>query len=256
MRRIGFSTGALARGDFRRGLEILSGKHATAVELSALRDHELAPLIESLDALDLSSYNYVSFHAPSRFEAKKEKEVIGLLHKVTQRGWPIVLHPDTIHDFSAWRSFGDLLLIENMDKRYLSGRTARELSDVFENLPLAGLCFDSGHCRQVDPTMNESYLILRDFAKQLKQLHMSEVNSQSTHDPLSSASIRSLQRISYLIPEDVPIILESTVQESEIEAEMKNALVALTVPTNEGSEKPQSAAMQKHRSSVPFQVLN
>jgi hypothetical protein len=256
MRRIGFSTGALARGDFRRGLEILRGKRASAVELSALRDHELAPLVGSLDSLDLSSYKYVSFHAPSKFEARREKDVIGLLHKVAKRGWPIVLHPDTIHDFSGWRSFGDLLLIENMDKRYVSGRTARELVDVFEKLPSAGLCFDSGHCRQVDPTMNESYLILRDFAKKLKQLHVSEVNSQSTHDPLSSASIRSLQRISYLIPEDVPIILESTVQESEVQAEIMNAAAALTWMTNEGSDKGRSVGTRRQRISASFQVFN
>ncbi|MGI0085852.1 MAG: hypothetical protein ACREBQ_12295, partial [Nitrososphaerales archaeon] len=88
-----------------------------------------------------------------------EAEIVELLRKVANRGWHIVLHPDVIYDAAAWNSFGPLLLIENMDKRNNSGRTAQELSNIFERLPQAQLCFDIGHCRQVDPTMNESFLI-------------------------------------------------------------------------------------------------
>ena len=45
MTPIGFSTGTLALGDFRLGLQQLYGKQAMAVELSALRDMELEPLV-------------------------------------------------------------------------------------------------------------------------------------------------------------------------------------------------------------------
>ena len=41
MSLFGFSTGALALGDFRRALELLQGVDADAVELSALREKEL-----------------------------------------------------------------------------------------------------------------------------------------------------------------------------------------------------------------------
>ena len=46
MRRIGFSTGAIARGDFRTALTRMQEHEIEAVELSALRIDELAPLIE------------------------------------------------------------------------------------------------------------------------------------------------------------------------------------------------------------------
>jgi hypothetical protein len=229
MRPIGFSTGALAYSDFRRGLEILRHIQKGAVELSALRERELAPLVEALDSLDLEFFTYVSFHAPSKFEMEHEKEVIRLLREVAVRGFPIVLHPDAIHDVSAWRSFGSLLLIENMDKRNVIGRTEQELSDVFAALPEAGLCFDIGHCRQVDPTMNESYLILRKFRDRLRQLHVSEVNSRSTHDSLSQAAICAFEKVAYLIPEKTPVILESPVQSSEVESEIATARLALPV---------------------------
>jgi hypothetical protein len=68
MKCIGFSTGALARGDFRRALQMLSGKNVNAVELSALRQDELAPLVQQLGQLDLSRFQYISFHAPSAME--------------------------------------------------------------------------------------------------------------------------------------------------------------------------------------------
>jgi len=232
MRPIGFSTGALAHGDFRRGLEMLRGIESGPIELSALRENELAPLVEGLESLDLSAFTYVSVHAPSKYEYGHEAEVFGLLGEVAARGWRIVLHPDTIRDFAIWDSFGALLLIENMDKRNSCGRTARELSAIFDRLPQAGLCFDIGHCRQVDPTMNESYLILREFADRLTQLHVSEVNSRSTHDPLSCAAIGAFAKVACLLPDRVPVILESPVRDGEVEQEIERARLALPSPGN------------------------
>ncbi len=131
MRPIGFSSGALAYADFRRGLAILQSKRTKIVELSALRENELAPLIGALDSLDLSRFTYISVHAPSRYEPSHEREIIELLKNVANRGWPIILHPDTAHDFSAWNLFRGLLFIENMDKRNQTGRTAQELAAIF-----------------------------------------------------------------------------------------------------------------------------
>ena len=65
MRRIGFSTGALARGDFRSALDILQRHKIDVVELSALRVSELAPLVQAIPDLDLSEFTFVSIHAPS-----------------------------------------------------------------------------------------------------------------------------------------------------------------------------------------------
>jgi len=233
MRLIGFSTGALAYSDFRLGLKIVRNKGIPAVELSALRENELAPLVAALDSLDVSQFGYISIHAPSRFESSHERGITNLLKCVWRRGWPIVVHPDIIHDFNAWQQFGGLLLIENMDKRNKTGRTAAELEEIFARLPESNLCFDLGHCRQVDPTMSESYLILRKFRQRLRELHVSEVNSRSTHDPLSDASIGAFEKVSALIPQDVPVILESPVHENEVEAEIKQARLALArVPSN------------------------
>src|SRR6202040_1863762 len=124
------------------------------------------------------------------------------------------------HSFSAWREFASLVFIENMDKRNLTGRTVRELTEIFAKLPEARLCLDLGHSRQVDPTMNESYLILQQFGSRLGQLHLSEVNSSSTHDPLSDAAVNAFEKVASLVPEDVPVILESPVPADKVQAEL------------------------------------
>jgi hypothetical protein len=97
MRPIGFSTGALARGDFRLALQMLSDTKANAVELSSLRQDELAPLVQQLGQLDLSRFQYISFHAPSAMEPSYEPTALELLKQVAARKWPIIVHPDAMH---------------------------------------------------------------------------------------------------------------------------------------------------------------
>jgi hypothetical protein len=248
MRLVGFSTGALAYSDFRLGLKIVRESHTRAIELSALRENELAPLVEALSTLSLTEFSYISVHAPSKYAPARENELIALLRKVADRKWPIVVHPDAIQDCSAWQVFKDLLLIENMDKRNRIGRTAKELAEVFKKLPEAKLCFDLGHCRQVDPTMNESFLILQQFKGRLGQLHVSEVNSSSSHDPLSDASIGAFAKIASLIPENIPVILESTVGPDEVHSEIQRARLALPMPAStNGTAKREAKPLQNSK---------
>jgi hypothetical protein len=228
MRSIGFSTGALARNDFRKALRMLSGKAVSAIELSALRQDELAPLVEQLDSLDLDRFEYKAFHAPSAMDASFEALAIKLLEQVVIRGWPIIVHPDAMHSPWEWARLGNLLCIENMDKRKPIGQTAVDLTKIFDMLPDASFCFDLGHARQVDPTMSEATTIMQNFRVRLRQLHVSEVNTQSKHDPLSLESIMAFHRVSHLVPPETPIILESRVEEDGISQEIEHALQALS----------------------------
>lgn len=229
MRMIGFSTGALTRDDFRAALRILSQRHVAAVELSALRQRELIPLIDELDHLDLTQFAYKAFHAPSLMDQDFETVAIEALHEVALRGWPIIVHPDAMHHLSRWSHFGDLLCIENMDKRKPIGQTVADLTEIFKCLPEASLCFDIGHARQVDPTMSEATAILQCYKGRLKQVHISEVNSQSKHDPLSFESVLAFRKVAHLIPENIPIIVESRVTEDDVDEEIQNARKALSI---------------------------
>ncbi len=231
MRYIGFSTGALAKENVQRALEMLANKAVSAIELSALRQQELLPLLNQIDRLDLTRFEYISFHAPSEMDVSFEPQALKSLEQVCSRGWPIIVHPNVIHTPSDWANFGELLYLENMDKRKPIGQTAAHLTELFGRLPEASLCLDLGHARQIDPTMSEAAEILFRFSAKIRQLHVSEVNAQSRHDALTREAIMAFQKVSDLVPESVPIILESRVDESEIAAEIEKARRALE-PTN------------------------
>lgn len=133
-----------------------------------------------------------------------------------------------MHNVEAWAKFDRLLCIENMDKRKPIGQTAADLVKIFRVLPRASFCFDIGHARQVDTTMSEATRILQLCGDKLKQLHVSDVNTQSKHDPLSLESMLAFQRVAGLVPDDIPVIMESRVDEAHIEEEISRALDSLT----------------------------
>ncbi|HEX2253014.1 MAG TPA: hypothetical protein VHQ65_07090 [Thermoanaerobaculia bacterium] len=222
MRPVGFSTGALAKGDFRRALERLRATDATAVELSALRGAELAPLLAALDDLDLARFEHVSVHAPGRFPAREEGDLVARFVPVAERGWPIVVHPDAIHEPARWAPLGPLLLLENMDRRK-PGRTADELAPFFARLPEAGLCLDLAHARQVDPTMAEAERLVERSGDRLREIHLSELDDRGEHHRLSPASADAFRRLARRLPAGVPVILESPFRQGDPAAELAAA---------------------------------
>ena len=131
-----------------------------------------------------------------------EPSALDLLRQVAARNWPIIVHPDAMHTPRKWAALGDCLCIENMDKRKPAGRT-----------------------------LSEAWTILQLFHDRIKQLHVSEVNTQSRHDRLSIESVLAFKRVSHLVPANAPIILKSRVEESEINEEIQNALDALNPAT-------------------------
>lgn len=215
MAYIGFSTGALAFGNFAKAIEIMSNSNVNAIELSALRAHELEPLVNSINDIDLSHFKYISVHAPSKIAVDNESNVIQLLETFAKRNWPIVIHPDAITSFERWRIFGSLLLVENMDKRKSIGRTYKELVAVFDTLPDARFCFDIAHARQYDQTMHEAKLMLQNLSTLITQIHISGVEEHSfKHSRISQQAIRDYKTVAAYVPRNVAIILESVVDHS------------------------------------------
>jgi hypothetical protein len=207
----------------------MASEQCPALEISALRQPELFPMLNALDSLDLAGFSYIAIHAPSYIDPNWEAVAWDGLREQLWRKWPIVVHPDALYDLSLWREFGSQLCIENMDKRKPIGRTAKELDRVFVQLPEASLCFDIGHARQCDPTMTEAYLILKEFGSRLRQVHVSEVSTKSKHNRLSFTSMVSFREVAHLIPEDVPLILETPVTAIEMADEISKVRKALPV---------------------------
>jgi hypothetical protein len=223
MRLVGYSTGAIALGDFSRALALLSAYNFQAVELSALRIAEVEPLLLALPSLSLDHYRYISFHAPSAFKEDEEEHLVSLLSKLPE-AWPIVLHPDSIYKASRWASIASRLAIENMDRRKNTGRSVSELEQVFKLLPKAKMCFDLGHARQVDPSMIGAYRLLNTFAQRIVQLHVSEVDTLNRHDVISRAAEMAFLQVRQFIPPNAAVILESRVSEKDIGLEAEKVM--------------------------------
>ncbi len=222
MRAFGFSTGSLAGHDFRAALKMMEGLPLKALELSALREHELDPLLQALHSLELDGYEHVSLHAPSALVSLSEA---ALCIKLKELGghYPIVVHPDIIIDWALWSSLGATVLIENMDKRKCIGRTADELDLVFERLPDARLCLDVGHSRQIDSSMHETRQILKRHGARLAEIHLSDVNSACGHECLNWPAVEAFQRLRDLVPENVPVILETPAGPGQLEVQLEFA---------------------------------
>lgn len=227
MRAIGFSTGSLAAGEYQDALEVLNSSEATAIELSALREHEFRPLIDDLPHLELKKYDHVSVHAPSVLHEYSESDVVAQLEQVVELGYYAIVHADVIQEVSLWSKLGRFLCIENMDKRKSTGRTVGELFRLFSELKEATFCLDVAHARQVDPTLSETVGFLAAYGDRVAQLHVSELNVQSKHERLSYAGVAALRWVRDLIPPRTPIILEFSAGPHELNAHM--ALVATTL---------------------------
>lgn len=216
MRYFGFSTGAIAKDDVRAALTCLLGTEANAIEVSALRMGELDTVIASIPGAESPRFSRRSFHAPSRFTAEEEPEVIERMLLLQRRGWRIVVHPDTLHNPHRWRALGSALLVENMDKRKPLGQTARDFDEIFEQLPEAGLCLDLAHARQVDPSMVEAYRLVKRHHAKIREVHLSDLNARSAHVPLNLPALEAYREIAALIPRNAPVILETPVACEEV----------------------------------------
>ena len=226
MKPIGFSTGALAKGDFATGLTVQRDvPRIDAVELSALRDHELPLLADAIPSLDLDGFEYVSFHAPSKLQTLDEHAVFELLLGLPD-SWPVIVHPELLQTPSLWQQLGARLCLENMDNRKTTGRTIAELHVLFEAFPEATFCLDLGHARQIDPTMLSAMLMLQEFGNRLVELHISEVGPHGEHLPLGATTRQAFARVVHLVPAECPLIIESIIPAELMEREL-DAVTAL-----------------------------
>lgn len=228
MKPTGFSTGALAKGDFWAATDWISNTNSDAIELSALRINELGPLMIALSSLDLRQFAFRSIHAPKSYREDQEQQIVDSLLNAAQQGFHIVLHPDAIYDIGLWEAFGDMLCLENMDMRKRIGRTADEMESFFSRLPEARFCFDIGHARQVDPSMAVAYEFIERFGDRIAHLHVSEVDTAGGHWAMSMRCVAAFERLVSTMSSSVAVIIESQVKQDGIDQELHTARQAVS----------------------------
>ena len=105
---------------------------------------------------------------PSRIASSTTLQVAKALRDLPWWVRSIVTHPDTLNELAPYRGLDTRLVVENMDDRKTTGRTADELAPVFDELPRAGFCLDVAHIHSIDPTMAAGHELLDRFRSRLR----------------------------------------------------------------------------------------
>jgi len=184
---IGISTGVFtaSRGDWHTLVGAACKVSSFAVELSALSGDELPGLVRYLLRKPRLPFRYVSVHAPVKHQSLEESALVQQLAELPVWVRSIVTHPDGISAAGAFRPLGTRLVLENMDDRKNTGRTADEIEAFFKKLPDAGFCLDVAHAWSIDPTMAVAHELLDRFRSRLRHVHLSSL-SDGHHIPVAS----------------------------------------------------------------------
>lgn len=185
---VGASTGYMRelRGDWGAQVAAAWRVSSFAIELSALSERELPSLAEYLRQAGSLPFRYLSIHGPSKHREMGEEQLADRLGDLAPYVSAIVMHPDTIERFEAYRPLGQKLVLENMDSRKPDGRTPDELAPAFEELPEAGFCFDIAHAWSVDSSMGVASELLDEFGHRLRHVHLSSLSEELHHVSLSA----------------------------------------------------------------------
>jgi hypothetical protein len=207
---LGASTGYMegSRGDWPAMVAEALETSGFAAELAALSEDELPGLEAFLAERPELPFAYLSIHAPVKHLRMPEAEMVRRLVRLAPLAEAIVVHPDAIEDPRAYRPLGSSLVLENMDARKPAGRTVEELAPLFAALPEAGLCLDVAHVLTVDPSMHQGERLLDAFAGRLRHLHVSSIDGECRHVPLSVEHEGRFADLLRRCP-DVPWILEA-----------------------------------------------
>lgn len=226
----GFSTGALAKGEFRQALEMLEPHDLDAIEVSALRLSELEHTVGELPSLDLARYRHVSLHVPSKYRADEESGIVAAVERVIDRVHGVVLHAEAVIDASLWQKFASKVWVENADLRKHTGRTCEEMRAVMARLPEARVCFDMAHAYQIDFSLVESRRILREFDGRIAQIHLSQLDHACKHEALTYGIVERFRLLAPML-RGVPVILECCVPSNKIASQVRLAQACFEGPS-------------------------
>lgn len=229
MAQVGFTTGSLYRSEipFEDRIKLYSSLGADAIELGFATPKELFQFNPSNEAIDaVKKFEHVSIHAPwknIRYNSKSS-EVIAALASLCEK-LPIngiVMHPDTVEDFSILEKTSLPFLIENMDSRKKYGTHPEHIRELKERYNL-GFVFDVQHAYEHDQTMNLARELVDVMGERLKHMHVSGHNGSERHIPVHLAANRKSIAEILKLGLNAPKILEGIIFD-HFEATIKNEL--------------------------------
>lgn len=211
---IGFSGGAVARHTPDRDLlELYRKAGADAVELTLSAEEILQNRVLPSLSNALQAFRWKSVHAPTLEEPEVREAVLRALREAARRV-PlnvIVLHPQTDLDLPRLdQDEGQLLAIENMDRRKLLGHGPEFFQDLSRSTQRLRFVLDLQHAFEHDPTLKLATRIHQAMSPRVSHLHVSGESPGRRHAPLQEATNRGtiLRALQTLTPWEHPVLLE------------------------------------------------
>ncbi len=191
-----------------------AGGFANAVELHCPNEEMIDYLIQKKD-LDLSSFPYISVHAPSLINNREGvvRRVLNKLRDLKEK-YKIknfVFHVEKGVDWSIFSYYLDLpVSIENMDNEKDVGKNIEDIEMILKNHPF-NLTLDLQHCFTNDRSMKLAIDLQEIFGERITEYHISGFEKEILHYPLFETNQNII--IESLLYEDIPIIIESCFKE-------------------------------------------
>lgn len=236
---LGFSTGCLHKSGLtlRKQLELIAQTGCTLVELNFLRAEDLvANRNTDVRGNELRPFQYVSLHAPvyAYGRDKGTFDIFAAIRKINRiRGLDlVVVHPDTVRDFSAFDNLDFPVAFENMDKRKKRDKIPSDLLKIMDSSEEYRMVLDVNHAFTHDIDDADCRLAAAFWQKLhpwIDQVHLSGyAPPEHNHWPLFKTKqgfiIRSIENL------EVPIIVESVLTPDELAQEKDYILRVLEEP--------------------------
>lgn len=213
MAHIGFSTGAMHTSYFpiEEMAKLFKSIECNAVELSfgtfgVLKEFNITDgLLETL-----SKYELVTIHAPWAEGARYDKNSTAAINKLkeicsVQKIYGIVLHPNTVDDYTLIEKSGLPFLIENMDNKARCGTHPSEFEKLKKDYNF-GFVLDLQHAYMHDPTMQLAGELMEAMEGRIREFHVSGELKGKPHSLLHHSDNSNV--IIGMLRSDMPIILE------------------------------------------------
>ncbi len=187
---------------------------ASAIELHCPNEDTINYLLQKED-IDLSFFSYISVHAPSLLDKKKEevKRILNKLRELKEKHKikNFVFHIERGVDWSIFSNYLDLpVSIENMDDKKDVGKNIEDIEKILKSHPF-NLTLDLQHCFTNDKSMKLAIDIQEVFKERITEYHISGFEEEVLHYPLFKTNQNII--IESLLCKDIPIIIESCFKE-------------------------------------------
>jgi hypothetical protein len=225
MRLIGFCHGVMYRSMdqySKENIDLFKDCGCNAIEIHCHSVDE----IKKLDILPplIESFDYRSVHLPCVLKYKNDETTNNVLEKIENFYNKInaslaIVHPDLVEDWNVFNKYTSVnWAIENMDDLKASYKNVQDLKDFFNEHNDWNFVLDVEHCYANDKTMKLAEDLITELRDKIKEIHLS--GHETMHNPLHRT--KQIEIIEYCKNLNVPIIIESTFEQSDNAKDVAN----------------------------------